>query len=89
MYLSVGTRPDITHAVGIVSRYLENPTVVHENCVRRIFKYLNGTINYGLLYLNGDDLQLTAYSDADHAGDLETRRSTTGYVFKFGSGTIS
>lgn len=89
MYLSVGTRPDITHVVGIASRYLENPTTVHENHVKGIFKYLKGTINYGLLYFNSKKLRLTGYSDADHAGDIETRRSTTGYVFFLGDGTIS
>lgn len=46
MYLSVGTRPDITHAVGMLSRYMEKPTIVHENAVKRIFKYLRGTINH-------------------------------------------
>lgn len=89
MYLSVGTRPDITHAVGLASRYLENPTVVHENHVKRIFKYLKGTINFGLLYFNSEKLRLTTYSDADHAGDIETRRSTTGYVFMIGDGIVS
>lgn len=81
MYLSVGTRPDIAHAVGIASRYLENPTVVHERHVKRILKYLKGTINFGLLYINSEKPRLTGYSDADHAGDIETRRSTSGYVF--------
>lgn len=89
MYLSVGTRPDITHAVGIASRYLENPRIVHENAVKRIFKYLNGTINFGILYTGTDGMQLIGYSDADHAGDVDSRRSTSGYIFKLGNGLVS
>lgn len=89
MYSSVGTRPDITHAVGMASRYLEKPTIAHENAVKRIFKYLKNTINFGILYSNGNKFQLIGYSDADHAGDIETRRSTSGYVFKYNDGIIS
>lgn len=51
MDLSVGTRPDITYAVGIAIRSLENPTVVHEIHIKRIFIYLRGTINFGLFIL--------------------------------------
>ena len=89
MYLSVATRPDITYAVAIASRYLENPTIVHENAVKRIFKYLKGTINLGIFYASGGENQLIGYSDADHAGDIETRRSTSGYIFKYNDGIIS
>lgn len=89
MYLSVGTRPDITHAVAIASRYLEKPSIVHENAVKRILKYLKGTINFGILYLSTEEPQLIGYSDADHAGDVETRRSTSGHIFKLCGGLIS
>lgn len=89
MYLSVATRPDITYAVAIASRYLENPTVVHVNAIKRIFKYLKNTIHFGIFYVSGGENQLIGYSDADHAGDIETRRSTSGYIFKFNDGVIS
>lgn len=49
----VHTRPDIAYAVGIVSRYMERPTVVHENAVKRIFRYVKGTLDYGLVYSKG------------------------------------
>lgn len=89
MYLSIATRPDITHAVAIASRYLEKPNMAHENAVKRIFKYLKGTINFGIFYASGGTNKLIGYSDADHAGDIETRRSTSGYIFKLNDGIIS
>lgn len=89
MYLSIATRPDITYAVGIVSRYLEKPTIAHETAAKRILKYLRGTINFGIFYSNSDEIKLIGYSDADYAGDSDTRRSTSGYFFEFGNGPIS
>lgn len=88
IYLSVATRPDITFAVHQASRYLENPTTMHWKAVKRIIKYLKGTIGYGLFFKCGKKKELLAYSEADYAGELE-RRSTTGFVLKFASGTIS
>lgn len=89
MYLSVATRPDITFSVHRASRYLENPSTMHWKAVKRIIKYLKDTIGYGLHFECGKKKKLLAYSDADYAGELETRRSTTGFVLKFASGTIS
>lgn len=89
MYLSVATRPDIIFAVNQASRYLEKPTTTHWEGVKRILKYLKGTIDYALQYECGQEKELLAYSDADYAGDIQTRRSTTGYALKFASGTIS
>ena len=81
LYLSTGTRPDIAYAVGLVSRNLENPS--HEDfvAVKRIFRYLKGTADHGLVYKPGHRPGVTEnYSDADHGGDLQTGRSTTGVV---------
>ena len=89
MYLSVGTRPDISYAVGVVSRYLERPNQVHVNAVKRIFKYIKGTANMGIVYKNKDNFDFVGYSDADYAADNETRRSTSGYAFHLGSGVVS
>lgn len=88
MYLAVGTRPDIAHSVGVVSRFLEKPKIAHVNAAKRILKYLKKTINHGILYFDSNN-KLTGYSDADYAGDLDSRRSTSGYIFKLGSGIIS
>lgn len=89
MYLTIGTRPDISYAVGVVSRYLDRPSAAHVEAVKRIMKYIRGTLNTGILYESNDKFDFVGYSDADHAGDTETRKSTSGYVFHIGSGVIS
>lgn len=88
MYLSVVTRPDITFAVSVLSQYLEKPLQVHWNAVKRIFRYLKGTLKHGIL-IKGGESELHGFSDADFAGDINTRRSTTGYVFMFGSDVLA
>lgn len=89
MYLAVATRPDISFAVGSVSRYLEKPAAAHVNAVKRILKYVKGTMDMGIRFEGGNDLHFCGYSDADYAGDVTTRRSTSGYVFMFGGSVIS
>lgn len=89
MYLSVGTRPDITFAVNKVSQYLEKPNKIHWNAVKRIFKYLKGTTKYGIHYLTQQNNHIKPFSDADYAGDTETRKSTTGFVLKLGDSAIA
>ncbi|KAE8676518.1 PLAC8 family protein [Hibiscus syriacus] len=88
IYLTL-TRPDISYAVGVMSRYMQNPKKPYLEEVRRILRYVKSTIDYGLLYKKCEDYKLVGYCEADYAGDHDTRRSTTGYVFKLGSGTIS
>uniref|UniRef100_A0A146M1T4 Retrovirus-related Pol polyprotein from transposon TNT 1-94 n=1 Tax=Lygus hesperus TaxID=30085 RepID=A0A146M1T4_LYGHE len=88
MYLMVGTRPDIAYAVGVASRTLENPTWNNWVQVKRIFRYLKGTSQLGLLYKSGNN-SLVCYSDADHGGDHSTGRSTTGVVAMFSNAAIS
>jgi hypothetical protein len=88
MYAMMGTRPDIAFAVSVVSRFASNPNDYHMKAVKRILRYLRATIDMELTF-SGDLTGLTGYSDADWAGDLDTRRSTNGYVFNIGSGTIS
>ncbi|KAE8736454.1 PLAC8 family protein [Hibiscus syriacus] len=89
----LGLEVDRTHEgiflFGVMSRYMQNPKKPHLEAVRRILRYVKNTIDYGLLYKKGEDYKLVGYCDADYAGDHDTRRSTTGYVFKLGSGTIS
>ena len=68
---------------------MQNPKKSHLEAVRRIQRYVKGKIKFGLLYKKGEDCKLVGYCDADYAGDHDTRRSTTGYVFKLGSGAIS
>ena len=92
MYAMVATRPDIAFAVGNVSQFMANPGKAHWGAVKHIFRYLRGTTNDGLEFSgsNGGQLsKLVGYSDADWAGNLDDRRSTTGYTFILGGASIS
>ncbi|XP_058114372.1 secreted RxLR effector protein 161-like [Magnolia sinica] len=82
-------RPDITYAVGVASRFMQIPKKPHLEAVRRILRYVKGTIDLGLLYKKVGVCKIVGYCDANYDGDHDTRRSTTGYVFNLGSGAIS
>ena len=88
-YAAICTRPDISAAVGALSSFMSNPTEVHWTGVKRILRYLRGTSNYGLVYNGNCSNELVGFSDADWAGNVNTRRSTSGYVFCFGNSTIT
>eukprot|EP00253_Pinus_taeda_P031273 PITA_31273 len=88
LYLT-GTQPDIMHTVGIVGRFQENANETHLQAVKRIFKYLQGTQNYGLWYPRDTDLTLHAYTDADWAGSVDDRKSPSGGAFFMGSKLVS
>ena len=88
MYAMVCTRPDIAHAMGFVSRYMNNPGKEHWKEVQWILKYLRGTTSHELCF-GGSDIVLQRYVDADMAGDKDNRRSTTWYVFTMGGTTIT
>jgi hypothetical protein len=68
---------------------MSNPKKSHLDAVKRILRYVKGTINFGILYKKIKDYQLVGYCDADYAGDYDTRRSTNGYSFSLGSRIIS
>eukprot|EP00253_Pinus_taeda_P003240 PITA_03240 len=89
LYLT-GTRPSIMHAVGIVGRFQANPKVSHLQAVKRIFKYLQGTQNFGLWYPRDTELILHAYTYADWVGSVDDRKkSTGGGAFYMGSILVS
>ena len=88
MYAMVCTKPDITHAVGIVSRFLENHSKEHREAVKCIFKYLRGTSKLCLSFGKGKPT-LEDYTNADMADDLDGRKSTFGYLFTFVRGPLS
>jgi hypothetical protein len=88
LYLTA-TRPDLMYAVGLVSRYMERPTEMHLQAVKRILRYLRGTTEFGIIYRKGDEGQLRAYADSDYAGDVDDRKSTSGFVFMLGTGAVS
>lgn len=82
------TRPDIAFSVHQVCQFIQNLMVSHFTAVKRILRYLKGTLHVGISYSKGD-LQLKAFSDADWAGDPNDRRSTTGLVIFLGDNPIS
>eukprot|EP00253_Pinus_taeda_P027196 PITA_27196 len=88
LYLT-GTRPNIMHAAGIVGRFQANPNETHLQAVKRIFKYLQGTQNYGLWYPRGTDLTLHAYTDVYWAGSVDDRKCTSGGTLFMGSRLVS
>ncbi|GJS57519.1 retrovirus-related pol polyprotein from transposon TNT 1-94 [Tanacetum coccineum] len=88
MYLTA-SRLDLNYDVCLCARYQAKPTEKHLQAVKRIFRYLNGTINMGLWYTKDTDMSLTAYADADHAGCQDTRRSTSGSAQFLGDKLVS
>lgn len=85
----VNTRPDITYAVGVASRFMEAPGKQHWAVIRQILRYIQGTLGYGCTYKAGGGTSLTGFSDSDHAGDLTDRKSTTGIAFFLGPSIIT
>ena len=86
----VHTRPDLAFSVGYVSRFMERPTVEHMGAVKRLLRYIAGTIDYGLVYPRGSgEAKLVGYTDSDLAGDIDTPKSTSGALFFFGGSLIS
>ena len=89
MYLMVGTRPDLAAAVGALSQFAVDPCPTHWQALKRVLRYLQATPTHGIRFIGFSDGDLVGYSDADWAGDIESRRSTSGYVFMLNSGCIS
>ncbi|KAG8496699.1 hypothetical protein CXB51_007954 [Gossypium anomalum] len=88
MYAMVCSRPDLSYAVSAVSRYMANPGKEHWKAVQWILRYLRGTTDVCLQFGRTED-GVIGYVDADFVGDLDRRRSLTGYVFTIGSCAIS
>ncbi|KAE8674311.1 Detected protein of unknown function [Hibiscus syriacus] len=78
------TRPDILQSVGLVSCYMESLTTTHFKFAKRILRYLKGTVDFGLFYSVSNDYKLVGYSDSDWGGDIDNRKSTTGFIFFMG-----
>ncbi|XP_061345127.1 uncharacterized mitochondrial protein AtMg00810-like [Gastrolobium bilobum] len=79
------TRPDLCLSVGIISRFMEEPSYTHWKAAKRILRYVQGTISQGLHYSKSNKYKLTGYSDSDWCGDVDDRKSTAGYVFFMGN----
>ncbi|KAF8061284.1 Retrovirus-related Pol polyprotein from transposon TNT 1-94 [Scenedesmus sp. PABB004] len=90
LYLSITVRPDIAFAVSALTRFMSCPTTVHWGVAKGVLRYLAGTTDIGIIYggIKGS-LDLNGMCDSDYAADLDTRRSTTGYVFTLNGGAIT
>ena len=90
IYVIVCTRPDLTQALSVVSKYMSNPDINHWQAVKWILRYLKGTRNKGIMFeRQHGDVCITGFIDSDYAGDLDKRRFTTGYVLTCDGGPLS
>uniref|UniRef100_A0A2N9I1B8 Retrovirus-related Pol polyprotein from transposon TNT 1-94 n=1 Tax=Fagus sylvatica TaxID=28930 RepID=A0A2N9I1B8_FAGSY len=89
MYAQVCTRPDIAFAVGMLGRYQSDPGLDHWRAAKKVMRYLQGTKDYMLMYRRTDNLEVIGYSDSDFAGCIDSRKSTSGYIFMMASGAVS
>ena len=79
------TRPDIMYVVGLVSRYMNESRQKHFQAAKRILTYVKGSIDQGLFYTQCEDPRLVGYTNSDYGGDLDERKSMSGFVFNIGS----
>ncbi|PRQ43601.1 putative RNA-directed DNA polymerase [Rosa chinensis] len=88
MYITA-SRPDLMFVVSLISRFMSQPTELHFQAAKRVLRYLKETVNYGIFYKKEGNNKLIAYTDSDYVGDLEDRKSTSGYVFMLSGGVVS
>ena len=88
IYLTI-TRPDIAYAVSLVSQFMHAPIILHLSIVKRILRYLKGSIGRGIVMAKNGHTQITGYSDSDWVGNAIDRKSTTGYCMFVGGNLVS
>jgi Reverse transcriptase (RNA-dependent DNA polymerase) len=90
LYAAINTRPDIAYTVSVLGRFASNPSENHKIAVKRVFRYLRGTLDYNIRYYRSNNSgYLTGYTDSDYAGDKNEYKSTSGYIFYLANGPIS
>lgn len=89
LHLTQGTRPDLAYAVNDVSRFNANHSDEHWRAVKRIFRYLKGTMDNKLIFHSKNDTEMHAYSDADWGSQIDDRRSCSGYTVIMSNAAIS
>ena len=88
IYLT-NTRPDLSYAVSILSRFMQEPRDSHWNPTKRVLRYIQGTKDFGLLYTKTKNFVLGGYFDADFAGNIDDRASRSSYLMNMGSAAVS
>ena len=89
MYAQVYTRLDIAFVVGMLGRYQSNLGLDHWRVAKKVMRYLQGTKYYKLTYWRTSNLKVVSYSNSDFAGCVDSRKSTSGYIFILAGGAIS
>lgn len=89
LHYVVHNRPDIAHAVGITAQFQQSPRESHLVAVKRILRYLKGTIDYGLWYPYNNDFNLKVFTNAHWAGNVDNQKSTTSGAFFLGGRLVS
>lgn len=89
MYAMTTTRPDLAFAVSSVSQFLEKPSMLHWQAVKRVLRYLRQTAHHRLALGGTTSVVLMGYSDADHGGCKDTRKSVGAFAYKLGIGSVS
>lgn len=82
LYAALATRPDLSYCTALLSRYSESPTLVHWTALKRVLQYLIGKTHYGISCVKREGIDVVACSDADYAGCLDTRKSTSGHLIQ-------
>jgi hypothetical protein len=88
IYMTI-TRPDLNYTIGLESLFMQVPRKSHLDGVRHTLCYVSATIDYGLFYEASTKLQVHGYIDADWVGSISNTRSTSGFMFSFGSVAIT
>ncbi|MCO5579164.1 hypothetical protein L7F22_033017 [Adiantum nelumboides] len=81
--------PDLSYAVGLVSQFMQLPRKPHLDAMRCILRYVRATLNYALFYDANTQIQVHGYTDSDWASSSFDRRSTSDYMFSFGSAAVT
>jgi hypothetical protein len=88
MYLTT-TRHDIMYGVSLISRFMETPKESHWKTRKIILRYVNGIKDFVIMYSTSEYFKLIGYTNHDCGGNIDDRKSTFGYTFHFGIGTVS
>ncbi len=88
IYMTI-TRPDLSYAVGMVNQFMQTPQKPHLDAMRCILRYIKHILLCGIFYEAKSQLQVHGYTDVDWADNVSDKRSTSGFMFSFGSGAVS